>query len=72
MKIEVIITGFSNANKEGVVLHTNVPARLKSGNVKGTAIWVSWDKIGEALLENYTNRTEVSGLNELRNQKIEL
>jgi len=68
METEVIITGFSNANKEGVVLHTNIPAELKTGNVKGTTVWVSWDKIGEALLENYTTKTGVAERDELRNQ----
>ena len=32
MKNEVIITGFSNANKEGVVLRTNIEAKLKNSN----------------------------------------
>jgi hypothetical protein len=68
MTNEVIITGFSNANNEGVVLHTNIPAKLKTGNVKGTTIWVSWDKIGEALLQDYTQRMGVAERNELRNQ----
>jgi len=63
---EVIIIGFSNANKEGVTLHTNIPAKLKTGNVKGVSIWVLWDKIGSALLENYTERCDTSSLNELR------
>jgi len=65
-KDEVIITEISNVSKEGVTLHTNVPAKLKTGNVKGTSMWVSWDKIGKALLENYTERQEVKDLKELR------
>jgi len=69
MEKEVIITGFSNVNNEGVTLHTNVKAKLKTGHVKGTSMWVSWDKIGSALLENYTERKEVVELNELRNNE---
>jgi len=69
MTNEVIITGFSNANKEGVTLHTNIPAKLKTGNVKGTSMWVSWDKIGKALLQDYTERCEVADLNELRGEE---
>jgi len=68
MTNEVIITGFSNATKEGVTLHTNIPAKLKTGNVKGTSMWVSWDKIGSALLDNYTERCEVADLKELRGE----
>lgn len=68
MENEVIITGFSNTNKEGVTLHTNIKAKLKTGNVKGTSIWVSWDKIGSALLQDYTDRVEVADLNKLRSK----
>jgi hypothetical protein len=68
MKKEVIITGFSNASKDGVVLHTNIPAKLKTGNVKGNTSWVSWDKIGAALFNDYTERNEVAELDELRNK----
>jgi len=69
MANEVIITGFSNAGKQGVTLHTNIPAKLKTGNVKGTSMWVSWDKIGSALLENYTEKCEVADLKELRGKE---
>lgn len=68
MTNEVIITGFSNATKEGVALHTNIPAKLKTGNIKGTTIWVSWDKIGAALFENYTERYDVADLKKLREE----
>jgi len=68
MENEVIITGFSNTTKEGVTLHTNLPAKLKNGNVKGTSVWVSWDKIGSALFDNYTERCEVADLKELRGE----
>lgn len=68
MKEEVIITGYSNPTSEGIVLHTNISASLKTGNVKNTTVWVSWDKIGKALFDNYTERVEVSDLNELKNK----
>ena len=68
MTEEVIIIGFSNPTPDGVVLHTNIPARLKTGNVLGKEFWVSWDKIGAALLHNYTERTLVDELNALREQ----
>jgi len=68
MKAEVIIIGFSNPTPEGVVLHTNVPAKLKTGNVMGKEMWVSWDKIGASLLEDYTEKTMVDELNALREQ----
>lgn len=63
---KVIITGFSNVTSEGVTLHTNIPAKLKSGNVENSMVWVSWDKIGSAVFDNYTERVEVSDRNKLR------
>ena len=66
MENEVIITGYTNPTTEGVTLHTNIKAKLKGGNMKVKSIWVSWDKIGSALFENYTDRVETVDLNELR------
>ena len=66
---EVIITGYSNATAKGVVLHTNIPAKLKTGNVAGTSTWVSWDKIGEALFQDYTQRCEVQDMRDLRGEQ---
>ena len=66
MEKEVIITGFSDATSEGVTLHTNIPARLKSGSLENSIVWVSWDKIGLALFDNYTQKSEVSDRNKLR------
>jgi hypothetical protein len=63
---DVIITGYSNMTKEGIVLHTNVPAKLKTGNVTSKEVWVSWDKIGAALFDDYTEETSVEGRNDLR------
>lgn len=52
---EVIITGFSKPSSEGIILHFNVPARLKTGIGAFSEIWVSWDKIGEALISEYAS-----------------
>ena len=37
---DVIITGYSNVTKEGVVLHLNKKARLKRGNMSCIEFWV--------------------------------
>jgi hypothetical protein len=63
---KVIITGFT-AKSEGIVLETNIPAKLKTGNVKGKTCWVSWDKIGALLFENYTELDGVELRNAIRN-----
>jgi hypothetical protein len=65
---DVIITGYSNVTKEGVVLHLNKKARLRRGNMSCIEFWVSWDKIGEALIEGYTEKCEVSERRELRGE----
>ena len=63
---KVIIIGFT-AKNEGVVLETNIPAKLKTGNVKGKTCWVSWDKIGALLFDNYTELDAVELKNAIRN-----
>lgn len=63
--MSIIITAFQ-AQKEGVVLETNEPAKLKSGNLKSKKTWVSWDKIGELLFEDYTKKESVSDREKLR------
>lgn len=69
MENDVIITGFSNSTSEGVTLHLNTKTTLKTGNVKNSQFWVSWDKIGKPLFDNYTDETSVEARNELRNNK---
>lgn len=54
-KSDVIILGYSNLTKEGIVLHLNRNAVLKGGKLATKEFWVSWDKIGESLFENYCN-----------------
>jgi hypothetical protein len=63
---EAIITGFSNPTSEGIVLHLNKKTSLKSSNIVNNEFWVSWDKIGAALFDGYTELEEVSERNELR------
>jgi len=67
---KVIITGYT-ANSEGVTLETNVPAKLKTGNVSGKTVWVSWDKIGELLFDNYTDDDSVVGRSAMRSKTTE-
>ena len=62
---KVIITGFTT-NKEGVILETNIPAKMRGLNVKGKTSWVSWDKIGKLLFEDYTDEIDVSERDSLR------
>jgi hypothetical protein len=63
----IIITGYT-AGKDGVVLETNSPAKLKTGNVRGLTTWVSWDKIGALLFEDYTNLSSVASRDAIRNE----
>lgn len=62
---KVIITGYT-AKKEGVVLETNIPARLKPNRIPSKETFVSWDKIGTLLFENYTDELDVQKLKNLR------
>ena len=62
---KVIITGYT-ANSEGVNLETNIPAKLKTGNVKGTTCWGSWDKIGALVFDDYAELEEVNLRNAIR------
>jgi len=62
---KIIITSFQATN-EGVVLETNVPAKLKSLRTSNTKCWVSWDHIGRALFENYTDESDIEELRKLR------
>lgn len=67
MSKEVIITGFSNVGKEGLTLHTNVKSRLKGSEGMATKErWVSWDKVGRALFQNYTEKVEVADRDKLK------
>lgn len=63
---DVIITQFSNPTSKGVTLHLNKATKLKTGTGHFKEFWVSWDKIGQYLFDGYTEKIEVSDLNELR------
>jgi len=65
---KVIITGYRTSS-EGVILETNIPASLQTGNTKQKNTYVSWDKIGKLLFDNYTDEMEVAELNKLRGIK---
>jgi len=65
MEQEVIIIGYT-AKEEGVILETNIPARLKPNRMPSKETFVSWDRLGKLLFENYTEKNEVAELNKLR------
>lgn len=65
MKNDILIVGFT-ASTEGVVLQFNKETTLKTGNVKNKEFFVSWDKIGKALVDNYSESDDVSELNKQR------
>jgi len=64
---KVIITGYT-AKSEGVILETNIPARLKPNRMPSKKTFVSWDKIGKLLFEDYTDEVEVAERKDLRGQ----
>jgi DNA-binding cell septation regulator SpoVG len=55
MSKNVIITQASQGN-EGLAITLNIPSkRIDGGVMKTVNHWVSWDCIGKALFENYTD-----------------
>ena len=65
---DVIIVSVGQITSEGVTLILNKPARLKTGKLRCTQFWVSWDKIGEALIEGYTQEDGVVERSALRSK----
>lgn len=63
---ELLITGYSNVTKEGVVIHLNKRAKLKTGNILSNEFFVSWDKIGESLFDGYCIDGGVEDRNKIR------
>lgn len=61
----VIITEVKSGS-EGVSINLNEKTTLKTGKVSGKLFWVSWDKIGKLLFDNYTEDNSVEGRNKLR------
>ena len=62
----LIIIGYT-AKSKGVILKTNIPARLKPNRMPSTETFVSWDKIGKSLFENYTELEGVASRDSIRN-----
>ena len=65
MKTEIII-GFSHVTNEGVVIHLSEAARLKTGTGYFESHYIAWDKIGEQLFHDYTEKCDNADLNKLR------
>lgn len=63
---KVIITGYT-AKREGVILETNIPARLKPNRMPSKETFVSWDKVGKLLFEDYTELESVASRDSIRN-----
>jgi hypothetical protein len=63
---DVIITEFSNITKEGIVLHLNKVTTLKTGQLSSKEFYVSWDKIGESIFDNYAHLDSVDEYRKLR------
>lgn len=68
--MESIITGISNMSSEGVVIELNQPTKLKGGNIESKSFFLSWDKIGEELFENYCTSSDVAVRDELRHAEV--
>lgn len=54
---KIVIT-HQEAQKQGVVLRLNNKAKLKTGKIESTKFFISWDKIGALLFENYSEDLE--------------
>jgi len=61
----IVITGFSNATPEGLTLELSAKGSLKGHGLKSKEFWVSWDKIGSALFDDYcTDLDETKSIRE--------
>lgn len=67
---KVIITHYSNVTNKGIVLHTNIPSKLKNGVMPSKSHFISWDKIGRLIFENYTEADSVKELSEMRDKAL--
>ena len=64
---DVIVIGTENITSEGLTLVLNKPARLKGRKgLKSKEWWLSWDAIGEAMIDGYTNKVSVEDRDKLR------
>lgn len=65
---KVLIKNFSNVTSEGITLHLTEKTSLKTGQLQGKTFWVSWDKIGQALFDNYSTEESVKDLRASRSE----
>lgn len=70
MSKKTIITEISHVTSRGVRFHLNKKTSLKSGNLKTDNFWVSWDKIGKLLFDDYTDDDSVNGRDKLRDDAV--
>lgn len=50
---DIKIVKYSNVTPEGIEIHLNKKSRLIGGHLQSSTFWISWDKIGKCLIENY-------------------
>ena len=67
MSKEILIVGVKTG-KEGVVLKLSGKTKLKTGNLLTDEFWLSWDKIGGVLFNDYTTLTNVKELEAIRDK----
>lgn len=63
-----IITQIGNVTAEGVVISLNQKTKLKTGVMHSKLFFISWDKIGQALFDNYEDSDDLRTFKELRNE----
>jgi len=60
-----------HVTKEGIALHFNEIFSPNNDDFKTDELWVSWDRIGKALLgDKYCEETQVAELNKIRRRDI--
>lgn len=64
---KISIKEFKTKN-EGVILTLTEKTKLKTGNITSNQFFVSWDKIGELLFENYYRSDSVVDYREARQE----
>lgn len=66
MSKKTIIKQFSIKSSEGIIFHLSEKTSLKTGNKKFKDLFVSWDKIGGLLFDNYNDNYNVAAAVKLR------
>jgi len=67
--MKTVITNFKNPTSEGIILILNQREKLKTGFGRYKEFYVSWDKIGESLFENYASGLNVDEMRKLRGEQ---